>query len=118
MGEGRGLEPYSSAVLPYKKKNKLQSVFTATYDKNIWFNHVLANIMKTGGKAGKKSKWNYGKKEEIEGFLYTDSYKTEVMLENEDNREAFILDLQIDYSYHVAHIIKLDALDVPYPNYH
>jgi hypothetical protein len=40
------------------------------------------------------------------------------MLENEENWEAFILSLQVDCSYHVAHIIKLVVLEVPCPNYH
>jgi hypothetical protein len=50
MGGERDLGPYSSAVLPYKMKNKLHTVFTTSYDKNTWFNHVLENNMKRGGK--------------------------------------------------------------------
>jgi hypothetical protein len=49
-GRGRGLGPYSSSVLPYKKKNKLHCFHSNfTYDKNLWFNHVLENVMKMGG---------------------------------------------------------------------
>jgi hypothetical protein len=37
--------------------------------------------------------------------------------ENEDNREAHILNLQIGCSYHVAHTDELDVLEVLFPNY-
>lgn len=56
-----------AAVLPYKKKNKLHTVFTATYDKNIWFNHVLEN-MKRGEKLEKNQNEIMGRKKRLKAF--------------------------------------------------